>query len=159
MPEAAEPEGACALSSCLWELALLQSHSHPGVAALAAHVAAMPVEDAALPAFYGAATPEELVGMYTTTMGGFRPAVPPPKAASHGRQPLCNIKSRAKLVALEAAAEAPSGKLRCFFREAREFRRNERLRDVSTRLQAHLRTGLARARDKSQAKKKHRAAV
>ena len=58
LPEVTEPESACALSSCLWELALLQRHAHPSVALLAAHVAAMPVEDAAPPAPFGAMSPE-----------------------------------------------------------------------------------------------------
>jgi hypothetical protein len=46
------------MSSCLWEMALLQLHAHPSIASLAAHIAAIPVEDAPAPAFYGAATPE-----------------------------------------------------------------------------------------------------
>lgn len=60
-PEAPEPESACALSSCLWELALLQRHAHPGVASLAAHVAAMPVEEAVDAAPYGSLSPEARV--------------------------------------------------------------------------------------------------
>jgi hypothetical protein len=58
LPEVKEPESACALSSCLWELSLLQRHAHPSIAALATHVAAMPVEDASPPAPYGSMSPE-----------------------------------------------------------------------------------------------------
>ena len=58
MPDTIEPESACALSSCLWEVSLLQRHAHPSVAALATHVACLPVEDAAPPAPYGSSTVE-----------------------------------------------------------------------------------------------------
>ena len=58
MPDIIEPESACALSSCLWEVSLLQRHAHPSVAALATHVASLPVEDAAPPAPYGSSTVE-----------------------------------------------------------------------------------------------------
>ena len=58
LPDIAEPESACALSSCLWEVSLLQRHVHPSVAALATHVACLPVEDAAPPAPYGSNTVE-----------------------------------------------------------------------------------------------------
>ena len=58
MPDVTEPESACALSSCLWEVSLLQRHAHPSVASLATHVACLPVEDAAPPAPYGSSIAE-----------------------------------------------------------------------------------------------------
>ena len=58
LPDATEPEGACALSSCLWELTLLAEHAHAHVASNALQVAKMPVDDVPPPPLYGTASPE-----------------------------------------------------------------------------------------------------
>ena len=104
LADAVEPEGAGAMSSCLWELGLLQAHPHHSVAALAAHVTSMPVEDAPAAAFYGVTTPEELVDQYSTLTGGFRPAVPLPRTGI-ARKPVRDSKARHSIAAAIATCD------------------------------------------------------
>lgn len=84
-PDAPEPEAANALSACLWELALAAGGAHPAVAALAHHIAAMPVDAAPLPPPTGLATPEELAATYGTRAGRIVPTVPPRSARAPHR--------------------------------------------------------------------------
>eukprot|EP00850_Spirogloea_muscicola_P014235 SM000101S09233 [mRNA] locus=s101:66158:69988:+ [translate_table: standard] len=74
---AAEPEMSGALSSVAWELLLLMQHYHPAVAKLAQDIAKMAA--ASSDAFLQVQmSPQAALEMYSTSAGGFRPAIQPP---------------------------------------------------------------------------------
>ena len=166
MPDVTEPASACALSSCLWEVSLLQHHAHPAVAALSTHVASLPVEDAAPPAPYGSSSVEvthdvfvrlarmlltphlvsmqELTAAYSTARGGFKPAVPAPKpciarrSTKESRQAAFERVLKLTQGAAEGDELAVADGLRSMFREARAFQQNAELRAQAGQLRALL---------------------
>jgi hypothetical protein len=81
-----------------------------------------------------------VVAAFTTALGGFRPAVPLPKA-SGSRGPARDARLRAPATAnaaADAAAEVDGHALRAMFREAREYQQNAALRAQAARLNAQL---------------------
>ena len=155
LPDATEPEGACALSSCLWELTLLAEHAHAHVASISSQVASMPLDDVPPPPLYGTASPEvslctsphrrtnwanmsclaqDLLRRYTTVGGSFHPAPPRRPNQRNGRRHSC---PPAKVPSpVGGTTEATAQHFAAHFQEAREFRRNFFLREAVRRLKA-----------------------
>ncbi|KAH9308919.1 hypothetical protein KI387_036830, partial [Taxus chinensis] len=72
-PEAVDPELSGALSSILWELALLSKHYHPAVSELANNIATMCVSHNQV--FLSTISPLEALRTYSTKEGAFLPPI------------------------------------------------------------------------------------
>lgn len=138
-PDAAEPEGAGALFAVSWELALLAKHAHPGVAAAAREMAAMPVGDAVVPPSKLQGSPKDIVLRFSTLAGLFQPPIPPRcqrKPVRGTKEPsaafLRLVKQTPSGGAAGAAgadgASADTALFAPYFRRMREYVENARLR-------------------------------
>jgi hypothetical protein len=81
-----------------------------------------------------------VVSAFTTALGGFRPAVPLPKATGSrgGARLRAPAPANAAADAAAGAAEVDSRALRAMFREAREYQQNATLRAQAARLNSQL---------------------
>ncbi|EFJ11960.1 hypothetical protein SELMODRAFT_125068, partial [Selaginella moellendorffii] len=118
-----DPDLSGALSSVLWELALLQSHYNPEVAKLSQQIAGTLASEN----FSVVMSPKDATAAYSIQQGGFRPAVklPPSKLVKKS-----SYKSRQAPSSLPDAVEDSENAVdfRDYFRLLRDITENQALR-------------------------------
>eukprot|EP01018_Ginkgo_biloba_P030125 Gb_30922 [translate_table: standard] len=125
-PEASDPELSGALSSVLWELALLSKHYHPATSELASNIASMSSSHNQV--FLSTISPTDALRTYSTKEGAFRPPIQPAKLnrkrkANHMNTYLVNSSEEAV-----QEKDAVRMKFTTHFKVLRDIKDNERLR-------------------------------
>lgn len=134
--DSSDPDLSGALSSVLWEVSLLRGHYHPSLAQLASELSLLSSSSSAAPSSAvgnsGVLTATDAVAAYSTSSGGFRPAIQAPgkvarrKSYRLGSSAAGGIGDDAEAQAERAVAEGVS--FSSHFRTVRQHVENERLR-------------------------------
>lgn len=128
-PEASDPELSGALSSILWELALLSKHYHPAVSELADNIASMSMSHNS--AVLSTLSPPDAFRTYSTKEGAFRPPIhqakPTRKRKSNHASAVSFLSSEEQIKAVEDT-DSVRKKFATHFKVLRDIKENEILR-------------------------------
>lgn len=127
-PEASDPELSGALSSILWELALLSKHYHPAVSELADNIASMSVSHSHV---LSTLSPPDAFRTYSTKEGSFRPPIhqaKPTRKRKFNHASAISVFSSEEQIKAVADTDSVRKRFTTHFKVLRDIKENECLR-------------------------------